>query len=118
IVGTRLEAEDLVTRRPVERLVEVACPVRSTGGLVRGIRSRLERCARHDAGRLVLPVPVAGGAAEYRNDDIGAESTDYRDDIREHTVAWPVREGLLRALGEAVIVRAREKLSGAVEPPG
>src|SRR5690606_32606287 len=111
--------QPLAAGRSPEGLVQGACLVRRTEVReARRVGCRLEPLAREDARRLVLAVPVARRSTEDRDDDVRPEAADYADHIGQHAIAWPVRERLVRALREAVVVGAREELLCAIEPAG
>ena len=66
----------------------------------------------------MLAVPVVGGAAEHRDDDLGPEPPHDPHDVLEDGVLGPVLPGLVQRLGVPEIVGAGEILPRAVEPPG
>jgi hypothetical protein len=65
----------------------------------------------------MVAMAVARRPAEHRHDDLRPEGAHHRHDVAQDRVLHPVRVRLLGRLGEAEIVRAREVLPAAVEPP-
>src|ERR1035441_6286664 len=59
---------------------------------------------------LVMPVPVAGRAAEHQNDHVRPVSPDHPHHIRENAVMAPFFQGLRRRLGKTEVDRARKEL--------
>jgi hypothetical protein len=82
------------------------------------IGRRLERLDRQHRRGGVVAVRVGRAGRETRDDHVGAEAADHRDDVGEHGVLAPDAQRLFRALREAEVARAREELLGAVAPPG
>ena len=66
----------------------------------------------------MVPVPIRRRPGEYRDDDLRPEPPDHVDDVLEDRVARPEAERLFHGLRESEVVRAREKLAGAVELTG
>src|SRR5947208_4571759 len=82
------------------------------------VAQHLERLARQHAGDLVVTVPVARRTGEDGNDDLGSKPPHYLEYVAEQRVAGPEAQGFVDRLGIAEVVRAREELAGAVDPPG
>ncbi|HEY6100930.1 MAG TPA: hypothetical protein VIW03_15940, partial [Anaeromyxobacter sp.] len=105
------EPRRLVERRRLPRSQALGGEIREGGRVSREV----ERLARHDARRLVLPVAVAGRAGEDRDDDLRAEAPDDAHRVLEQGLLRPEPQRLVERLREPEVVGAREELAREVE---
>src|SRR3954453_2868756 len=80
-----------------------------------GVSGNPERLTGCPPGRLVLSMPVFGGPAENRDDDLGAKLPYHADDVLQNFFPGPVLPGLVHALGKAEVIRSGEVLARAIE---
>jgi hypothetical protein len=64
----------------------------------------------------MLPMTIARGSTEDRNDDLRPEFPDDPHHILQDLVPRPVLPGLINALGVPEVIGSREVLMGSVEP--
>ena len=91
--------------------------VRELFGKSGGIPGETERLDRQQRGGGVVTVGDARLGGKTGDEDVGTESADYAHDIGEDGAAVPDPERLVRMLGEAEVIRAREELDGPIDPP-
>ena len=77
----------------------------------------LEAVAREQSTRLMMSMPVDAGPAPHRDHHLRAIRADHAHHVGGECLAIPLLEGLDGVLGEPEVVRAREELLRAVEPP-
>src|SRR5690242_1847352 len=81
------------------------------------VAGRLERLLRDHRRRRMLAVAVRGRPGERDEEDLRAEPPDDADGVLEQLLLRPESQRLVERLGEPEVVRAREELPRAVEPP-
>ncbi len=116
-----VETQSRILHAPARSTVELAD---RPWGAERGARKALSigrgfvRLTSKDARHLMLPVSVAGRAAEQPYQHMRLERSHHSHHIAEQRIARPVFERFISALGEPEVVCAREVLHPVVKAPG
>ena len=65
----------------------------------------------------MVAMPIARRAGEHRHNDLRTERAHDRHHVTHDGISLPVRERLLRRLGEPEIIRARKELAPPIKSP-